>query len=79
MLFDIAVIASFDGNSCATYNNITVPVAECEALMDLYNSTDGPSWSNSSNRATDSNVCTWHGISCTTDGSGQNRVSSISL
>ncbi|BAP55783.1 hypothetical protein THII_1486 [Thioploca ingrica] len=43
-----------------------IPQAECETLVALYNSTDGPNWLDSS--ANDWNMtntpCTWIGISC---------------
>ncbi len=63
---------------CSTATNINVPVGECQALLDLYDSTNGPSWTSAWWWDTDSNVCTWQGISCSNI-AGQDRVTSISL
>ena len=35
---------------------------ECEALVALYNSTNGPGWANNDNWLTNSAVSTWHGV-----------------
>ena len=64
--------------SCATMANIDVPLAECEALVDLYLATDGDSWTTNTNRYTDSNICTWYGVSCSLFGF-QKKVTSITL
>jgi len=48
--------------------------AECAALADLWNSTNGPSWSNTWPSQPPTNgcsaVCTWHGITCSGGTSG---------
>lgn len=41
-----------------------IPWWECFALVDLYNSTDGPNWSNHDGWATASLACGWYGVSC---------------
>lgn len=41
-----------------------VPLAECEALLDLYDYTNGDNRTNNSGRDTDTDVCTWYGVSC---------------
>ena len=68
---------------CGTANNINVPVSECQALMDFYNATNGDSWAKNDWRNTDSNVCSWFGVSCIsvfTNGKIQeNRVNGLSL
>ncbi|USN57192.1 MAG: hypothetical protein H6766_01670 [Candidatus Peribacteria bacterium] len=49
---------------CSTATNINVPVAECQALLDLYDSTDGANWYTNTNWDTDSDICGWYGLSC---------------
>jgi len=51
-----------------------VNVQDSLALVDLYNSTDGPNWNNHTNWLTSSPVSTWSGIEVT-----NNRVIRISL
>ncbi len=41
-----------------------VPKRECEALVALYNSTNGDSWTNNDGWLQNNNVCGWHGITC---------------
>ncbi|MFD2561875.1 leucine-rich repeat domain-containing protein [Aquimarina rubra] len=51
-----------------TRNPITLEIgcgvseAEKQALIDLYNSTDGPNWTNNTNWLTDAPVCDWAGV-----------------
>ncbi|MEZ4713946.1 MAG: Calx-beta domain-containing protein [Caldilineaceae bacterium] len=50
------------GFSCA---NVTeIPVSECEGLVDLYNSTNGPNWTNRSGWLATLTLCSWFGVSC---------------
>ncbi len=42
-----------------------VPPAECEALLVLYNATDGPRWVQNSGWGQNDAVCSWHGVTCT--------------
>lgn len=42
--------------------NVEIPQVERDALMALYNSTDGPNWTNNTNWGTASPVSTWYGI-----------------
>jgi len=48
---------------------------DCAALNGLFHKTDGANWCNKENWATDSSVCTWHGVTCDTNG----RVSELEL
>jgi hypothetical protein len=48
--------------SCAEV--IDVPQAECEALVDLYNTTGGDNWTNNSGWLQTNEVCSWYGIYC---------------
>jgi Leucine-rich repeat (LRR) protein len=41
-----------------------IPSTECEALVALYNSTDGDYWSNNTNWNMTDTPCGWHGVSC---------------
>ncbi|MCB0165319.1 MAG: leucine-rich repeat domain-containing protein [Anaerolineae bacterium] len=61
----VTVVAPYTGfTGCNSVSQI--PVAECEALVALFNSTDGTSWAWAYNEGwpiTD-NPCTWTGVSC---------------
>ncbi len=60
---DRTVTASFtDGCS-----NVTeIPRAECEALIALYNSTNGPGWTDHTDWLITNTPCSWYGVSCIT-------------
>ena len=48
-----------------SFAHAQIPTAEREALIALYNSTDGANWSNKSNWMGDEGTeCTWFGVSC---------------
>jgi hypothetical protein len=61
--------AEFD---CANVNQI--PAVECEALVALYSSSDGPSWVDHSGWLATVTACTWSGIECKSG-----HISGISL
>lgn len=48
--------------SCSTVEEI--PQAECEALVALYNSTDGPNWRLSTDWLDTNTPCSWYGVQC---------------
>lgn len=48
--------------SCADVTEI--PQAECEALVALYNNTNGPSWTNQSGWLASNTPCSWYGTTC---------------
>jgi len=41
---------------------------ECDALVGLYQATDGPNWTNHSGWNTPTDPCTWHGVTCSPAG-----------
>ncbi|MCB0062780.1 MAG: leucine-rich repeat domain-containing protein, partial [Caldilineaceae bacterium] len=46
--------------------NVTeIPQTECEALVALYNGTDGPNWTDQENWLVTDTPCSWSGVSCT--------------
>jgi ELWxxDGT repeat protein len=45
-------------------SSVDVPQSECEALVSLYNTTDGPSWFNQLGWLTTDRLCSWYGIVC---------------
>jgi Leucine-rich repeat (LRR) protein len=47
---------------CATVTEITTP--ECEALVAVYNSTNGEQWKNNTGWLETNTPCSWHGIQC---------------
>ncbi len=52
-------------NAASTFSctDVTeIPQAECEALVALYNSTDGPGWTNSTNWLVTNTPGNWHGV-----------------
>ena len=57
----------------AVCNGATMPVAECQALVSLYNSTNGPGWIDDTGWGT-ANPCTWSGIVCTNGDQGSVRI-----
>ena len=48
--------------NCADEATTGVPRIECEALVALYESANGPGWSNSENWNTTTAASTWHGV-----------------
>jgi hypothetical protein len=42
-----------------------VPIVECEALVALYNSTNGPNWSGGASWLASVDLCHWSGVQCT--------------
>ena len=65
--------ASFSVVDCTNVTDLTtlgggvtpIPQAECEALEDLYTSTNGSSWTNHTNWDTATDVGTWRGVTRT--------------
>ena len=54
-----------DEISATTAEQIGIPAAERNALIELYNSTDGPNWSSSTGWLGDAGTeCTWYGVTC---------------
>ncbi|MEN8220437.1 MAG: hypothetical protein ABFS56_29630, partial [Pseudomonadota bacterium] len=47
---------------CAAVTEI--PSTECQALIALYNSTDGANWSNKTGWNLTNTPCSWYGIQC---------------
>ena len=45
-----------------------LPAAECQALIELYNATDGDHWTNNEGWVGPDNPCSWFGIGCNADG-----------
>ncbi|MEN8216812.1 MAG: leucine-rich repeat domain-containing protein [Pseudomonadota bacterium] len=60
-----AILTITDNDStvnCATVTEI--PSTECEALVAIYNSTDGEQWSDNTRWTVTTNPCSWYGIEC---------------
>ena len=43
-----------------------IPLAECQALVALYNSTNGANWTNQTGWLSTTTPCSWHGVTCLT-------------
>ena len=52
------------GFSCSSVTGL--PQVECEALVTLYNSTDGVNWTDNSSWLTTNTPCSWFGVTCNT-------------
>ena len=57
----IVIHASFNTN-CTDTTITGIPETECNALKDIYNSTDGDNWNNNTNWGTNTEVNGWFGI-----------------
>jgi hypothetical protein len=61
----------------ASISQAVIPTAERNALIDLYNSTDGANWTNNTNWRGDAGTeCSWHGVVCDV---AETHVVSLSL
>lgn len=49
---------------CSDTATTTIAASECNALVDLYTSTSGASWTTGTNWITSSTPCGWYGITC---------------
>jgi len=49
--------------SCSSVSEI--PIAECTALVSLYDSTTGSSWANKAGWKVTNTPCSWYGVTCT--------------
>lgn len=58
-----APVAAQTTYDCATATGL--PQGECEALVALYNSTDGANWSDNTNWLATTTPCAWYGVTCT--------------
>ncbi len=59
---DTNLIIPFDTFSCSNVSEI--PMVECEALIALYNATDGPNWMDNSGWLETNTSCSWYGVTC---------------
>jgi subtilisin family serine protease/Leucine-rich repeat (LRR) protein len=41
-----------------------IPASECQALVSLYESTDGPNWTNNTDWLKSGSPCSWYGVEC---------------
>ena len=75
-IYSVTVIAA---NSCTATTSITIvanaPNPDYQALVDLYNATDGPKWANHDKWLSGCSPCGWAGVTCNPNG----RVISLYL
>ncbi|MCL4858164.1 MAG: fibronectin type III domain-containing protein [Caldilineaceae bacterium] len=64
--------AKSQGDPCAGVTD--APAADCNALVALYNATNGPNWTKRTNWLANNLVCSWHGVTC-----GGGRVTQLRL
>ncbi len=69
-------VAFLPATQAATNCNVVteIPVSECQSLLELYNSTNGPNWRNNTGWNQTNMPCSWHGITC-----GAGHVTEIHL
>jgi hypothetical protein len=63
--------------SCADVTEI--PQTECQALVDLYNSTNGPGWTNSAGWLQTDTPCSWNRVTCNGPRISELNLSSYNL
>src|SRR5690554_5487783 len=66
----VLVLALFSKEAKAetTCNSVSeIPITECEALVALYHSTNGPEWRIRDGWLATSTPCSWYGVACLTD------------
>jgi Leucine-rich repeat (LRR) protein len=77
----IEICGNYIDDNCNGQVDETGSHPDFAALMDLYNSTGGPNWTNKTGWGTDCNVCGWYGVTCNSAGRvvqvklGQNGLS----
>ena len=62
-------------NYCADYScawQTKISQSQCNALLDLFNDTSGPSWKNRTRWLSTTDPCRWHGVTCS--GSNVSRL-----
>lgn len=63
-LYSIPTLARNNNPCPPTLDTTTVPSAELQALVDLYNSTNGDGWTKKTDWLTDNTPCDWYGVTC---------------
>ncbi|OQW90457.1 MAG: hypothetical protein BWK78_06975 [Thiotrichaceae bacterium IS1] len=61
---NLTCTASFVPTSFSCNAVTEIPVAECQELLSLYNSTNGPNWTNKTGWNQTNTPCSWFGVSC---------------
>jgi uncharacterized repeat protein (TIGR01451 family) len=70
----VEVNATTDDDSFSCTTQTEIPKTECDALVALYDSTDGDNWKNNTGWKETNTPCSWYGVSC-----GDNHVTHINL
>ncbi len=73
-----STVGNFGDNPVGTVDPVCASLAgiaqsHCLALVALYNTTDGPNWTNHTNWLQTSDVCTWYGVNCRIQNDGVPR------
>lgn len=65
-LFLLFCLTAFSAQATVTdCSSVTeIPRVECQALMDLYDDTNGAEWVENTGWNTTNNPCSWHGVTC---------------
>jgi len=74
ILFLLCGADSALATDCSDTVTTGISQAECEALVAIYNSTDGPGWTNNNGWTVTDIPCDWHGVTC-----GSGHVSELDL
>ena len=68
-IFGFSGISPAQADDWCIDNNVTeIPLAECQALAAIYNSTDGDNWTNNSGWLQTDRPCKWYGVTCDNSG-----------
>jgi len=68
-LHAILVVIAFSAHADTDCTAVTeIPTAQCETLIDLYNSTDGDNWTANDNWLQNNTPCNWRGLTCSGGG-----------
>jgi len=62
LAFVVGVPGAWAACDCTDAATTGVPQVECEALLALFNGTDGPNWRDNTNWDTDTMVDGWYGV-----------------
>ena len=66
-IYDTYYATTVPGGGCpdGALAGSVVSLTDCEALMALFDATDGPNWTLNGRWGSDTDPCTWDGVSCT--------------
>ena len=64
-VINVPTAAALAIDPAAACNGVTMPVGDCQVLVTLFNTTNGPAWTNKTGWGVSPNPCSWFGVVCT--------------